>query len=186
MIAYIPFPNNVAFPVNFYDAVIQQTFVGNTFVVYVFMAQNQGVTTIYFTFHTRNIVTYWVTFTLIVMVLTSQPVFFCFAIFNVFFFVEAPYYITIPVNLSYVCLVLITVFCFTNTQRTHDVAAWQHFVRKALEVFPVTNYVTVHVNQCCTFVKFVEQSVTVPAFFRFVDSNTGRENTWNCHKNLSF
>ena len=94
---YRPFPNDVAFPVYFDDGVIQQTFISDTFVVYIGVSQNQGVTAVCFWFHTRYIVTYWVPFTLVIMVLTSHPFWFMTFVFDQFFFIPFPYYVAIPV-----------------------------------------------------------------------------------------
>ena len=94
---YTPFPYNVAFPVYFDDGIIQQTFVGNPFVIYIAVAQNQSVAAVGFAFHTWYIVTNRIAFTLIVMMLTSHPAWFMSFIFNVVFVIKFPYHITVPV-----------------------------------------------------------------------------------------
>ena len=145
------------------------------------MAQNECVATVCFWFHTWYIVTYWVTFTLVVMMLTSHPLFFTAFVFNQFMFVKFPYNITIPVYLNNVSLILITELCWTNAQRTHYIAAWQHFVRKTLQVFPCFYYVAVHVNQNSTNAAYWHNGIAAPCFFRIINCGPHWMYTWCSH-----
>lgn len=170
----VPFPNDVAFPVNFDEYVIEELFVRDLVVMNGFMAEDQGVTAVGLAFHARNVVTNWVAFTLIVMMLTSHPHSWLAFIFDVFFVVEFPNNVTIPVELSQVGLVLIGERAVANAEGTKYIAALQELVREALEVFPNLDNVTVHVDQNGTDFADWHQGVATPGFFWIINRSTGR------------
>ena len=144
--AHGPFPNDVAFPVYFDDGVIQKTLIANALVVKVRVAKDKGVAAIGLAFHAWHIVAYWIAFALVVVVLTCHPAWFMAFVLDVVFVVKLPHNVAVPVELSKVGLVLIGKGAITNTQATHNIAAWEKLIWEALEVLPNFYNITIHVN----------------------------------------
>ena len=96
------------------------------------MAEDQGVAAVGLALHARNIVADRIAFTLIVMVLTSHPHRSLAFVLDIFFMVEFPNQLAVPVYLSQVGLILIGEVRMTDAQTAHAVAAWQQFVGEAL------------------------------------------------------
>ena len=94
--------------------IIQQTMLTDLLVVNILMAQDQSIATLSLCLHARNVVTNRVTLSLVVMVLTSDPSLVAIIIYELFL-IEFPYYLTIPVNLYNIGLVLITEFRITKS-----------------------------------------------------------------------
>ena len=110
----MPLPDDIAFPVNLDEDIIQQTMLTDLLVVNILMAQDQSIATLSLCLHARNVVTNRVTLSLVVMVLTSDPSLVAIIIYELFL-IEFPYYFTIPVNLYNIGLVLITEFRITKS-----------------------------------------------------------------------
>ena len=134
------------------------------------MCQNQCIPTIYFRLHSRHIIPNRIAFALEVMMLTRHPFRLIAWVFNVFIFVEFPYYITIPIDLNQIFLILPAVCAVSFTAGTKNLSTRQHFVWKALQISPMVYYASVHVNQRSTMSRSRKQSIPVKTFFRLIDN----------------
>ena len=73
MIRSTPAPQNIPFPVYFDDLVIDQFFIGNLMIVYIFMGQDDGISTVGFRFAARIIISKGIYLYLVIVMLSCQP-----------------------------------------------------------------------------------------------------------------
>ena len=132
MLAAYPFPYYFPRPVDLDDGIVQQALVGHFGIGQVFVTQKNGIPFGNLGFQPRRMISYRISFPLIIMMNSGHPLRLLTRVFNVFVLIELPYHIAIPVYLNQIGLVLHSISIVAQTQMPHHIAAWQNLIRKSM------------------------------------------------------
>ena len=163
MIGSAPAPQGISFPVYFNDFVINQFFIGNLMIVYIFMCQNDRVSTICLRFSAWIIIPYRIALSLIVMMLSCLPGRLFSRICDQLCMVEFPDDISVIVYLYQIDLILICIFSAAFSSSSHHIASRKKLVRESSQSCPQIHFISVHVDQKCTLCRWID-SVAIICF----------------------
>ena len=183
MIAHMPFPDNIAFPVHLNEHIVQQLLVADLVIVDRFMAKDQRVAAVRLALHPRHIIADRISLALVIVMLARHPHRLLALVLNVFLVVKFPHNIAVPVQLRHIRLVLIGKRAVACAQRSQHITARQQLVWKALKILPHFHNTPVHIDQDRANVVDRKQRVPVPRLFRIINRCSRRINSWSAHEN---
>ena len=165
MIRSTPAPQDISFPVYFDDLIIDQFFIGNLMIVYIFMCQDDGISTVGFRFAARIIISDGISFSLVIVMLSCLPGRFFSRICDQLRVIEFPDDISVIIHLHQIQLILICIFSTTFSGSSHDIPTRKDLVRESAKTCPQIHFVSVHIDQKCSFCGWIDGVAVIRFLF---------------------
>ncbi|MNI25109.1 hypothetical protein D3C73_787480 [compost metagenome] len=121
MFIQVPFPDNIPLPIYLKDGIIKKLLVGDFRIIHVFMYQNERIPFRCFRLCSRCVITYRISFALIVMMCSCHPHRLMTGVLNKLMPIESPYNVSIPIDLNEINLILKTVLWITLCSTSKDI-----------------------------------------------------------------
>ena len=144
-------PSIIAMLVGALYNIVDQFFIGNLMIVYIFMGQDDGISTVGIRFAARIIISDGISFSLVIVMLSCLPGRFFSRICDQFCVIEFPDDISVIIHLHQIQLILICIFSTTLSGSSHYIPTRKDLVRKSAKTCPQIHFVSVHIDQKCSF-----------------------------------